>query len=115
MTRESDESGKIRRSLQLLKDLPPLPAMAQKILSLSNEETDLNELAGVIEKAPPLSARIMGLANAAFFGWSGGIRTIYDVVYKVLGIRMVKSLAIGLILGEVFRCGKKMQYLLHQY
>jgi HD-like signal output (HDOD) protein len=115
MTREIDEPGKIRRRIQLLKELPPLPAMAQKILSLSNDDTDITELAAAIEKDPPLSARIIGLANSAYFAWPGGVCTIYDAVYKVLGIRMVKSLAIGLILGGVFRVGKNMEYPLRQY
>ncbi len=115
MTQEIDESGKIRRRVQLLKELPPLPAMAQKILSLSNDDTDITELASAIEKDPPLSARIIGLANSAYFGWPGGVRTIYDAVYKVLGIRMVKSLAIGLILGGVFRVGKNMESHLQRY
>jgi len=98
----------IRQKIQLLKELPPLPVMAQKILSMSNDEADIQVLADTLEKDPCLSARIIGLANAAYFGWPGGVRTMYDAIYKVLGLKMVKNLAVGLILGGLFRpekCG----------
>jgi len=100
-----DNVNKIRQRIQALKELPPLPAMAQKILSLS-DETDIKELAETIEKDPCLSARILGLANAAYFGWPGGVRTIYDAIYKVLGLKIVRSIAIGLILGGLFKAEK---------
>ncbi len=100
-----DKVKEIRQKIQHLKELPPLPAMAEKILSLS-DETDIKELAETIEKDPCLSARILGLANAAYFGWPGGVRTIYDAIYKVLGLKIVRSIAIGLILGGLFKAEK---------
>ncbi|HKZ18279.1 MAG TPA: HDOD domain-containing protein [Geobacteraceae bacterium] len=105
----------IRQRIRLLQELPPLPVMAQKILSLSNDDTDIKELADTIEKDPCLSARLLGLANAAYFGWPGGVRTMYDAIYKVLGLKMVKSLAIGLILGGTFRADKCKNFSIQQY
>lgn len=105
----------IRQRIRLLQELPPLPVMAQKILSLSNDEADIKELAESIEKDPNLSARILGLANAAYFGWPGGVRTMYDAIYKVLGLKMVKSLAIGLILGGTFKSDRCRNFSVQQY
>ncbi len=105
----------IRQRIHLLKELPPLPVMAQKILSLSNDNADIAELAWTIEKDPCLSARILGLANAAYFGWPGGVRTMYDAIYKVLGLKMVKNLAVGLILGGLFKAEKCREFSVEQY
>jgi HD-like signal output (HDOD) protein len=105
----------IRQRIRLLQELPPLPVMAQKILSLSNEDADIQELADTIEKDPCLSARLLGLANAAYFGWPGGVRTMYDAIYKVLGLKMVKSLAIGLILGGTFRADRCRNFSIDRY
>ncbi len=98
-----NDAKRIRQKIHLLKELPPLPIMAQKILSMSTEDADIAVFAATVEKDPCLSARILGLANAAYFGWPGGVRTMHDAIYKVLGLKMVKNLAVGLILGGLFR------------
>jgi HD-like signal output (HDOD) protein len=105
----------IRQRIRLLQELPPLPVMAQKILSLSNDDADIEELADLIEKDPCLAARLLGLANSAYFGWPGGVHTMYDAIYKVLGLKMVKSLAIGLILGGTFRADQCKNFSVNQY
>lgn len=95
-----DNQSLIRQRVQQIKELPPLPFIAQKILNTNEENADISLLAGLIEQDPNLSARILGLANSAYFGWSGRVRTIYDAIYKVLGLKTVKSLALGLALGQ---------------
>ena len=109
-----EDVKEIRQRIQHLKELPPLPIMAQKILSLT-DDADIKELAETIEKDPCLSARILGLANAAYFGWPGGVRTIYDAIYKVLGLKIVRSIAIGLILGGLFRAEKCTRFSVDRY
>lgn len=94
-----------RQIILLQKEIPPLPLIAQRILSLP-PDADVGELAALIEKAPEIAARLIGLANSAYFGWPGGVRTVYDAVYKVLGIKLVKSLVIGMALGSAFEAGK---------
>lgn len=98
-------AAEIRQKILLLKEVPPLPLIAQKILCMS-VDSDVVELAHMIEKAPCIAARILGVANSAYFGWPGGVRTIYDAVYKVLGIKLVKSLAIGIAMSEAFDVNK---------
>jgi len=110
-----DEAKNIRGKIQLLKELPPLPVMAQRILSLSDDGADIAEFGESIEMDPCLSARIIGLANAAYFGWPGGVRTVYDAIYKVLGLKLVKNLALGLILGGLFRSDKCREFSAERY
>lgn len=97
----SAHAAKIRQQIMLLNEIPPLPMTAQRILSLDPED-DVRGLADIIEQSPEVAARLLGMANAAYFGWPGGVRTIHDAIYKVLGIKMVKSLVIGMALSEVF-------------
>ncbi len=94
-------AAEVRQRILLLREIPPMPLIAQKILCMS-PDADMSELADTIEKAPEIAARLLGMANAAYFGWPGGVRTIYDAIYKVLGIKLVKSLVLGLAFSEVF-------------
>jgi HD-like signal output (HDOD) protein len=91
----------VRQRILLLKEIPPMPLFARKILCLP-PHADIEELAELVHKSPEISARLLGMANAAYFGWPGGVRTIYDAIYKVLGDRLVKSLVIGMSLSGVF-------------
>jgi HD-like signal output (HDOD) protein len=93
--------AEVRRKILLQKEIPPLPLIAQRILSLA-PDAEVSELARIIEQSPEIAARLIGMANAAYFGWPGGVRTIYDAIYKVLGIKLVKSLLIGMAMGDAF-------------
>ncbi len=100
-------AAEVRQRILLLREIPPMPLIAQKILCMS-ADADIAELAETIEKAPDIAARLLGMANAAYFGWPGGVRTIYDAIHKVLGIKLVKSFVMGLAFSEVFdvkKCG----------
>jgi HD-like signal output (HDOD) protein len=55
------------------------------------------------------------MANAAYFGWPGGVRTIHDAIYKVLGIKLVKSLVLGMTLSEVFDVNRCRGFRLDRY
>lgn len=91
----------IRQRILLQKEIPPLPLTARKILCMP-PDAEVSELADIIEKAPEIAARLLGMANAAYFGWPGGVWTVYDAIYKVLGIKLVKSLVTGMALSEAF-------------
>lgn len=93
--------AEVRQKILLLREIPPMPLIAQKILCMS-PDADIAELAETIEKDPHIAARLLGMANAAYFGWPGGVRTIYDAIHKVLGIKLVKSFVMGLAFSEVF-------------
>lgn len=94
-------AAEVRQRILLLREIPPMPLIAQKILCMS-ADADITELAETIEKAPDIAARLLGMANAAYFGWPGGVRTIYDAIHKVLGIKLVKSFVMGLAFSAVF-------------
>jgi len=97
-------------------ELPPLPSMAQLILQEINDENiDINHLAGLIEKDPGLLARIVGLANSAYFGYPQRIYTISDAIIKVLGLNMVRSLALSIVMGAPFNVQRCRGFRIEEY
>ncbi len=90
----NDASESAARYVQ---NLPPLPAVAQEILlSLGDEFVDGNQVADVVGKDPAISARLLGLANSAYFGAGRPVSDMREVVNRVLGADTVRSLAFAL-------------------
>ena len=86
-----------------LKNLPALPEASLKILSAINNPTiSPDDLAKVLGLSPGLVARLLGLANAAYFGQSRKINDLSTAIYQVLGLDLVKSLALSIILNVQF-------------
>ncbi len=95
----------LQRAKSLLgetKTLPVLPASAQRIIdSTTDEFITLKTLAGYIEKDPSISARIVGLANSAFYAQRTEIRSVEDAIIRVLGLDLTRGIAIGMACSSV--------------
>ena len=64
----TDHVTEIRTKVRSLTDLPPVPAVAQRLLALlTDENVEVDDVARTIEMDPGLSARIIGLAGSAYF------------------------------------------------
>ncbi|MES9850973.1 MAG: HDOD domain-containing protein [Candidatus Thiodiazotropha sp. L084R] len=86
-----------------LKHLPPLSATATRLLGLlSEEDLALNKLAEAINQDPGLAARILGLANSAYFGQQNPVLKVEDAIIRVLGLNMVKSLSFSIAVSGAF-------------
>ncbi|MEJ2404465.1 MAG: HDOD domain-containing protein [Candidatus Thiodiazotropha sp.] len=83
--------------------LPPLSVTATRLLALfGNEDLSLKDLSETINQDPGLSAKVLGLANSAYFGQSQPVLSVEDAIIRVLGLNMVKSLAFSIALSGVF-------------
>lgn len=90
-----------------LVDLPPLSLVAQKLVTmLADDDVGLDEVAEVVEMDPGIAARIIGVARSAFFGNAQSIYSVKDAIIRVLGLDMVRSLALGIALGNTFKVEK---------
>jgi HD-like signal output (HDOD) protein len=86
-----------------LQHLPPLSATATRLLGLlSEEDLALSKLAEVINQDPGLAARILGLANSAYFGQQNPVLKVEDAIIRVLGLNMVKSLSFSIAVSAPF-------------
>ncbi len=94
----------IQKEILKLKNLPPLSAIAERILdAVSDEDIALERLAKVLEQSPELTARLLGVANSAYFSRSRAVVTLSEAITRVLGLTMVKSLALAFVLGNSFQ------------
>lgn len=105
-----------RQQILMLKQLPPLSGTAARLLQmLSDENLSLTGLAEVIGQDPIVTARILGVANSAYFGQTTPIHTVEDAVIRVLGLNMVKSLAFSIAISGVFNTAKCPSFDLEAY
>jgi len=72
-------------------ELQPLPTIAAQVLQIAEGETfSAHELAQAISSDPALTARVLRVANSAYYGFPRRITTIRDAVV-LLGFRQVRS------------------------
>lgn len=108
----ADKVSQIRN----ISELPAIPKVAQLILQeITNENVDISKLSQAIEMDPALVARIVGLANSAFFGRNEKIFTVSDAIIKVLGLNTVRSLALSIVLSQPFRAEQCTGFKLDEY
>ena len=86
-----------------LKNLPALPEASTRILDAINDpEIPIEQLAEVLSLSPSVVARLLGLANSAYFGQSRTISSLPTAIFQVLGLDLVKTLTLGIILNVQF-------------
>ncbi|MBE0485187.1 HDOD domain-containing protein [Marinobacter sp.] len=89
--------------LQKLYRLPPMPALALRILKLTaNSEATARELAELIEFDPSMTAQIMRYARSALFNYPGQINSVQEAVTRVLGFDRVAHIAMGIASVRAF-------------
>ncbi|MCQ8129977.1 HDOD domain-containing protein [Methylomonas rivi] len=90
----------IESRINKLKNLPALPEASVRILEAVNDpDVEIEKLVKVISLSPALVARLLGLANSAFFGQLNQIDDLHTAIVRVLGLQMVKSLSLGILLN----------------
>ncbi len=97
----------LRQRLEQLTELPPMPDMAARILSLhADPNADLAELAELITQDPSLAAQVMRYANSPFFGYRGQVDSVHTAIARVMGFDMVMNLALGIAVAKPFTIPK---------
>lgn len=83
--------------------LPTIAKVAQKLIeSFSSEEVSIGEIASQLAADPALSAKLLRLANSAYFHVSRTIGTVDDAL-RMLGFVMVRNLVLGNGMVAAFR------------
>ena len=86
--------------VKMIKNLPPLPELSLKIINTMNDpDVSVDDVVKVISVCPTLVARLLGLANSAYFGRSVPINDLRIAIIQVLGLNLVKSLSLSLALN----------------
>lgn len=88
--------------------LPNVPAVTQKLIaSFSDEDVSFKQISEQISADPALSAKLLRLANSAYFHLSRTIGTV-DEALQMLGFVMVRNLVLGNGMSAAFRNTKGM-------
>lgn len=83
--------------------LPTIPKVAQQLIeSFSAEDVSIHEIASQLAADPALSAKLLRLANSAYFHVSRTIGTVDDAL-RMLGFVMVRNLVLGNGMVAAFR------------
>lgn len=83
--------------------LPAIPKVVQKLIeSFSSEDVSVDEIAKQLAADPALSAKLLRLANSAYFHVSRTVGTVDDALW-MLGFVMVRNLVLGNGMVAAFR------------
>lgn len=97
-------AGELRRRIEQVYELPPMPEMARRVLQLrNNPDASIVELAAIVEFDPSLAAQVVRYAASPFYAYRGKINSIHDAITRVLGFDMVMNMALGLATGKSFQ------------
>ncbi len=90
-------------------EIPSIPLVLIRIIqTLDEENSSVRELEELIMHDPALAARILRLANSAFYSFRTRVKTISHAI-ALLGINIVTSLAIGINIFDSFTKGAKSE------
>lgn len=106
---------RFRNFVRSLKEIPTLPAIAMKVARLCEDESStVDQLEAVIASDPAISARILRIANSAFFGHSHKVDSIARAIV-LLGFDTVKSLALSTSVFNLFAHPNKTRLDHHEF
>lgn len=88
--------------------LPTVPKVTQQLIeSFSHDEVDFQDIVRLLSADPVLSAKLLRLANSAYFHVSRTIGSVDDAL-RMLGFAMVRNLVLGNGMAAAFRHTKGM-------
>ncbi len=100
----------IENLLKHQESLPTLPGIALSILeAVKNENTHLDELGKILSLDPPLSGKILGLINSAFYALPVKVTSVSHAV-KLLGLNTVKKVALSFSLLRLVKPNTKDEF-----
>ncbi|RKY52163.1 MAG: hypothetical protein DRP89_08115 [Candidatus Neomarinimicrobiota bacterium] len=84
-----------RDKIQSLANLPTLPIIATEILRITREDKlSVNQILPIIEKDPPLTMKVLRIANSAYYGLRREIKSIRHAIV-VIGLRELSNIAVS--------------------
>ncbi len=103
----------IQQVYSRIEELPTLPVVVPKLINLiEDEKSDASGVTEIISHDPALTAKILKVANSAYYGFSQKITELEHAV-ALLGFNMVKSLALSIGVIRSFPEGKDTEYFSH--
>jgi two-component system cell cycle response regulator len=93
-----------------LENLPTLPGIAVKILeAVKDGKSSLEKIGEILSYDPPLSGKILGLINSAFYGLPAKVSTVAHAV-RLLGLNTVTKVALSFSLLRLGKSAPKSDF-----
>jgi len=94
--------SRVLRKLDELQELPTLPAVVMKVLELANRENvSVRDLKQVIITDPPLSAKVLRVANSAYYGRASHTQSL-DQALVTIGLDMLITICTSMGIMQSF-------------
>jgi putative nucleotidyltransferase with HDIG domain len=92
----------IPQVLEGIGSLASLPEAYQEIVRVLNDpQSSIENFAEVIGRDPNITARILKLANSAFYGWGDQVETITKAI-QILGTQQIRDLVTATLVLDYF-------------
>jgi putative nucleotidyltransferase with HDIG domain len=99
----SSDSRRIRKIAESVIGLPTLPTVVSKMIDLvDSPRTSAGLLARLISADQALTAKVLKLANSAYYGFPREISTV-NMAIVVLGFNAVKEMGLSISVFDVFK------------
>ena len=93
----------LEQAIKTAGDLPTIPIVATKVMQLIEmDNISVDEIAKVVATDPAVAARVLKIANSAFYGCQRQIQTIPGAIV-VLGFNTLRSLVVAASVKEVYK------------
>jgi len=98
-----DDNGVVVIDVRMIKSLPPFPLLGQILKSFSRAEysADIRPLVTNIESEPSVAAKVLAVANSAYFHTKEPIVSVREAVSR-LGMSQLKKIVFGLVASMPF-------------
>lgn len=102
MQNPDQRRDQIITAIENLEDLPTLPQVAQRVVTLSQDpKTSYRDLKTVILPDPPLAAKVMMMANSAFFHRRNKAKTLEEAIFTI-GLNNLVTICTSVGILDVF-------------
>jgi putative nucleotidyltransferase with HDIG domain len=94
--------SEIQEVLKMVSDVPTLPTTVLEVLQLLEyADCSISDLSAVIAKDPPMTAKILKIANSSYYGFRQSIGTINQAV-SILGFSALKNALLSMSMFDLF-------------
>jgi HD-like signal output (HDOD) protein len=104
--------------IRSIESLPPISAEMRdlfKAASQNIEDIDIDSFVALVEQSPMVAAKLIGLANSAFFRRGRPITSIKEAVIRSIGLRTTCHLTMSLIATSSFDISKCTAFDINAY
>jgi len=92
--------------IQKIEQIPTIPMVSQRIMEIAGDEkASFKDFVRIIEKDQALAAKILRVANSAFYGFLSRVSSLEHALV-ILGINEVKSIVLGCSVYNFFSHGQ---------